>query len=97
MLKIIFMLLSVIPLCLHIPYLVSAWSSSRLDQWVFLLDAGIQIVPSDMGEHPLNGMHGFAPEDEHSFAAVLSNTAIPEYVNNVKDYYKFMIERAEKL
>ena len=64
---------------------------------VFLLDAGIQIVPSDMGDHPLNGMHGFAPEDEHSFAAVLSNTAIPEYVNNVKDYYKFMIERAEKL
>ena len=64
---------------------------------IFLLDAGIQVVPSDMGDKPLNGMHGFAPEDEHSFAAVLSNTAIPEYVNNVKDYYKFMIERAEKL
>jgi hypothetical protein len=33
MLKIIFMLLSAIPLCLHIPYLLSAWGSSRLDQW----------------------------------------------------------------
>ena len=33
MLKIIFMLLSEIPLCLHIPYLLSAWGSSRLDQW----------------------------------------------------------------
>ena len=64
---------------------------------IFLLDAGIQIVPSDMGDKPLNGMHGFAPEDEHSFAAVLSNAAIPEYVNNVKDYYKFMIERAGNL
>ena len=44
---------------------------------IFLLDAGIQIVPSDMGDKPLNGMHGFAPEEEHSFAAVLSNAAIP--------------------
>ena len=64
---------------------------------IFLLDAGIQIVPSDMSDKPLNGMHGFAPEDEHSFAAVLSNIAIPEYVNNVKDYYKLMIERAGNL
>ena len=64
---------------------------------IFLLDAGIQIVPSDMSDKPLNGMHGFAPEDEHSLAAVLSNIAIPEYVNNVKDYYKLMIERAGNL
>ncbi len=64
---------------------------------VFLLDAGIQIVPSDMGDKPLNGMHGFAPENEHSFAAILSNTVIPEQVNNVTDYFNFMIKRAENL
>ena len=64
---------------------------------VFLLDAGIQIVPSDMGEKPLNGMHGFAPEDEHSFAAILSNTAVPEDVNHVADYFNLMIQRAKEL
>ena len=64
---------------------------------IFLLDAGIQIVPSDMGGKPLNGMHGFSPEDEHSFAAVLSNTPIPENVEKVADYFNFMIESAEKL
>jgi hypothetical protein len=64
---------------------------------IFLLDAGIQIVPSDMGDKPLNGMHGFAPEDEHSFAAILSNVQIPEKVNNVADYFNFIIERADKL
>ena len=64
---------------------------------IFLLEAGIQIVPSDMGDKPLNGMHGFAPEDEHSFAVILSNTSIPENVENVADYFKFMIERASKL
>ena len=64
---------------------------------IFLLDAGIQIVPSDMGEKPLNGMHGFAPENEHSFAMILSNTPIPEKVENVADYFNFMTERAENL
>ena len=64
---------------------------------IFLLDAGIQIVPSDMGDKPLNGMHGFAPENEHSFAMILSNTPIPEKVKNVADYFNFMTERAENL
>ena len=64
---------------------------------IFLLEPGIQIVPSDMGNKPLNGMHGFAPEDEHSFAVILSNTPIPEQVENVADYFNFMTERADKL
>ena len=64
---------------------------------IFLLDAGIQIVPSDMGSKPLNGMHGFAPENEHSFAAILSNSPLPENMNHVADYFNLMIERAEKL
>ena len=64
---------------------------------IFLLDAGIQIVPSDMGSKPLNGMHGFIPENEHSFAAILSNTVLPESVKHVADYFNLMIERAEKL
>ena len=64
---------------------------------IFLLDAGVQIAPSDMGGKPLNGMHGFAPEDEHSFAAILSNVTIPEEVNKVADYFNLMIKRAEEL
>ena len=50
-----------------------------------------------MGEKPLNGMHGYLPEDVHSAAAILADVPIPEYISNVKDYYKFMIERAEEL
>ena len=64
---------------------------------IFLLDPGIQIVPSDMGEKPLNGMHGFIPEDKHSFAAMLSNEPLPENIEHVADYFKLMIERADKL
>ena len=64
---------------------------------IFLLDAGIQIVPSDMGGKALNGMHGFVPENEYSFAAILSNEALPEEIVHVADYFNIMIERAEKL
>ena len=64
---------------------------------IFLLDAGIQIVPSDMGGRPLNGMHGFAPENEYSFAAILSNQILPERMEHVADYFNLMIENAEKL
>ena len=64
---------------------------------IFMLDAGIQIVPSDMGSKPLPGMHGFIPENEYSFAALLSNEMVPENVRHVADYFNLMIERAEKL
>ena len=64
---------------------------------IFLLDAGIQLAPSDMGDKPMNGMHGFAPEDIYSAAAILANVPLPAYINHVKDYYKLMIERAEML
>ena len=64
---------------------------------IYLLDAGIQCAPSDMGNAPLNGMHGFSPENIHSFAAILSNTAIPEDINKVEDYFSLMTERAKAL
>ena len=64
---------------------------------IFLLDAGVQLVPSDMGDKALNGMHGFIPEDQHSFAAMLSNTALPENIEHVADYFNFMTERADEL
>ncbi|MBQ9771094.1 MAG: alkaline phosphatase family protein [Lentisphaeria bacterium] len=64
---------------------------------IFLLDAGIQIVPSDMGGSPLNGMHGFVPEDEHSYAAILANIPVPEKIGRVSDYFNLMTERAAEL
>ena len=64
---------------------------------IFLLDPGIQLVPSDMGSKPLNGMHGFIPENEHSFAAILSNTELPGSVQHVADYFNLMKERAGML
>lgn len=64
---------------------------------IFLMDPGIQIVPSDLGVRPLNGMHGFAPEDPRSRAAILSNSPIPEFVRGVADYFPLMLRRIAEL
>lgn len=61
---------------------------------LFLLNPGLQMIPSDMASQPLPGMHGFSPEDIHSHAALLSNTPIPEIVQRVADYFHLMRERA---
>ena len=62
---------------------------------VFLMDAGVQIAPSDMGTKPLNGMHGFAPEDKDSFAVILSNDDVPPEIRRVADYFNLMKRRIE--
>jgi hypothetical protein len=54
---------------------------------IFLADPGVQFVPGDMGSKPLNGMHGFAPEDEDSLACWLSTVPVPESVARVRDYF----------
>ena len=68
----------------------------RFGDAIFLMDPGIQIVPSDMGMRPLNGMHGFAPEDKDSQAVVLSTDEIPEQVRRVADYFGLMKKRLKE-
>ena len=63
---------------------------------IFLMDPGIQIVPSDMGLRPLNGMHGFAPEDKDSQAVIMSSDEIPPEVRHVADYFTLMKQRIEE-
>ena len=59
---------------------------------IFLANPGVQIVPSDMGLKPLPGMHGYAPEDKDSYAAILSNAEIPPEVRQVSDYFAWMTQ-----
>lgn len=60
---------------------------------IFLMAPGVQIAPSDMGLKPLNGMHGFAPEDKDSQAVIMSTEEIPPEVRRVADYFALMKER----
>jgi hypothetical protein len=72
------------------------WRADRaFGDALFLVNPGIQIVPSDMGLKPLGGMHGFDPDDIHSKAAIMSTEPIPDYVHGVFDYFKMMQKAIE--
>ena len=51
MFKVIVLICSLVPLCCHVPYLIQAWSSSRLDQWdwVFYLLCALAVYPAVRG------------------------------------------------
>lgn len=64
---------------------------------IFLVNPGVQIVPSDMTLKPLNGMHGYEPTEAHSLAAILSTDAIPANVTRVRDYFGLMTAALKRL
>ena len=61
---------------------------------IFLVAPGVQIVPSDMTLEALPGMHGYAPDDKDSYAAILSNVEIPPEVKQVSDYFAWFSRAA---
>lgn len=69
----------------------------RFGDALFLMNPGVQIVPSDMCQIPLNGMHGYAPGDIDSAASLLSNRTLPADVVALADVYRLMKRRAEGL
>ena len=60
---------------------------------IFLLDAGVIIVPSHMGTKPITGMHGYHPDHPDSDASLLSNVPPPVITESITDVFRIM--RAE--
>lgn len=62
----------------------------------FLMQEGVLIVPSHMGERPIRAMHGYHPDAPHSYAALMSNREkIPPDITAIPDVYKLMVAEAE--
>jgi len=70
------------------------FADSRYGELFFLLDPGVLLCPSFMGEKSLPGMHGFAPEHPDSIAAFLSNRALAEPPGRLDDLYSLMLAEA---
>jgi len=58
---------------------------------VFLMDPGIQIVPSFMGIERLGGMHGYHPSDPDSYSAIASNKTIPPNITQIHHIHQLML------
>jgi predicted AlkP superfamily pyrophosphatase or phosphodiesterase len=58
---------------------------------IFLVEEGVLIVPSDMGEKPLAAMHGYHPDDPQSYAALLTNVPdVPARITAIPHIYDLM-------
>ncbi|SKA93241.1 Predicted pyrophosphatase or phosphodiesterase, AlkP superfamily [Prosthecobacter debontii] len=53
----------------------------QFGELIFLVQEGVLIVPSHMGERPIRAMHGYHPHDAHSYASLLTNR--PELTSEV--------------
>jgi len=60
-----------------------------------LMDPGWQIEPCHMGIKALPAMHGFAPEHEDSYAALLSSEPVDIPLNYVDDFHHLMVKKME--
>jgi predicted AlkP superfamily pyrophosphatase or phosphodiesterase len=66
-------------------------------EMIFLVEEGVLIVPSHMGERPIRAMHGYHPDAPHSYASLL--TSYPDVADGVTDIphvYQLMAEQAER-
>ncbi|HQH71582.1 MAG TPA: alkaline phosphatase family protein [bacterium] len=57
---------------------------------IFLLNPGVLLCPSFMGETPLRGMHGYDPRDTDSIALFATNMNGFEYPKRLDDLYRIM-------
>jgi|LSQX01.2.fsa_nt_gb predicted AlkP superfamily pyrophosphatase or phosphodiesterase len=66
------------------------FAAQKFGEDIFLMHTGVQIAPCDLGQKPLNGMHGFSPEDKDSYACFLSTHA-PNFIpKEIKDFFHLM-------
>lgn len=71
------------------------FTDRHFGELIFLVKEGVLIVPSHMGERPIRAMHGYHPEEPHSYASLLSNRAdIPGDVTAIPHVYNLMVADA---
>ena len=72
------------------------YSDGRYGQVIFLMEAGTLIYPNLFGSHKPSGMHGFHPDDRHSYGSYLAS--VPDHnPQTILDLYHVMrneIDRA---
>jgi hypothetical protein len=70
------------------------FEDGRFGELIFLLQEGVLLVPSHMGERPIRAMHGYHPTDPQSYATLFTNQAVPETVRAIPHIYDLMVRES---
>jgi len=68
----------------------------RYGQLFFLMNPGVLIVPSHMGERTIAGMHGYSPKDKDSTASFSSNVELETYPQGLEDLYDLFKQEIDR-
>jgi predicted AlkP superfamily pyrophosphatase or phosphodiesterase len=80
----------------ELEHLGTLFADRYFGELIFLVDEGVLIVPSHMGERPIRAMHGYHPDAAHSYASMLTNYSdVPDGVTDIPHTYGLMTEQAE--
>jgi len=71
------------------------WPDRRFGELMFLLDAGVLMIPSFMGNKPIAGMHGYHPDDKDSYASFISSRVWSPEPECITDIYRLMKSAAD--
>lgn len=67
------------------------FDDGQFGELIFLVQEGVLIVPSHMGERPIRAMHGYHPHDPHSYATLFTNQAtLPAEVTHIPHLHRLM-------
>ncbi|BBM86910.1 alkaline phosphatase family protein [Candidatus Uabimicrobium amorphum] len=72
------------------------FSDHRYGELFFLMNPGVLICPSFMGDKPLKGMHGYCPHDKDSTAMFCCNYTLENPPKRLDDLYSLMKSTASE-
>jgi len=67
------------------------FDDGQFGELIFLVQEGVLVVPSHMGERPIRAMHGYHPHDPHSYATLFTNqVTLPVEVTHIPHLHRLM-------
>lgn len=70
------------------------FADSQFGECVFVMNGGVQIVPSFMGQRGCKGMHGYHPDENDTYSAILSNSRLPKDLESIEQIFWLMVRDA---
>lgn len=73
------------------------FADGRFGELIFLVQEGVLIVPSHMGERPIRAMHGYHPHDPQSYATLFSNSSnVAADITHIPHIHRLMEKALER-
>ena len=73
------------------------FDDGRFGELIFLVQEGVLIVPSHMGERPIRAMHGYHPYDPQSYATLFSSSSnVPADITHIPHIHRLMETALER-